>query len=654
MIMDRAPRTSTRELGPPPSTRGFDKINNTVNRSGSHHRGRSPSIERSRDAPIYDAYPEPHSARPTSYHAPVISQEPRRDAYRNDYGRPDRDVENRRYAPVDQFDPDVAKRGFGIASPTIAHAPEPSYQPHWSAQEAPRSRPAEYAEQYYSSDRAEARMPEPRIPREKEGSSTYEERPRDRDRDRREVGHLPPQSALPTVAGAVAGAAATVGGAALLKSRNKERDSERGYDRDREMEKEREQRREWDERDRRDRATDDRREDRRDRNTDDRRDRALEDRRDRAPQDRRDRNPEERVAPAPVPVPAAYAPPPPQESSRKPRERRSDDDERERRSRKAPSSEGSGDERPRHYVERDAAKESEYRREPAPALDPDEEYRRRIQLEAERSGRGRDAGDTDREKDRQRRREEREKSRDRAEEHRSRGSPSNVTESSRSRHEDRDPHILDTDMVQEPDSMSLSMQEQPSRSVQIVAPPKEPPPQPKGILRKPTEKFPEEPEPVREGVAPHKSQLKGKDIPVNARWTKIDRKLVNPEALDDAKERYEERLDCVIVLRVLTKQEIQKLADRTKEIREARGTYMTTIDSFVRKSDCIATEDEYERRDHRDRDSDRRSSRRHRDEEDRDRRRDYDDDEDDVGRDRDRDRDRERGRDRPRAIEDGR
>jgi serine/threonine protein kinase len=95
---------------------------------------------------------------------------------------------------------------------------------------------------------------------------------------------------------------------------------------------------------------------------------------------------------------------------------------------------------------------------------------------------------------------------------------------------------------------------------------------PKGILRPPTKTFPEDPEPIREGVAPHKDSVRGKDVPVNARWTKIDRRLVNPEALEEAKERFEERMDCIIVLRVLTKEEIQKLADRTKEIRERRGT----------------------------------------------------------------------------------
>ena len=89
----------------------------------------------------------------------------------------------------------------------------------------------------------------------------------------------------------------------------------------------------------------------------------------------------------------------------------------------------------------------------------------------------------------------------------------------------------------------------------------------KGILRKPTEKFPEDPNPVLEGVAPLKDASKKKGIPPDARWTKIARRMVNPEALEEAKERFVERLDCVIVLRVLTKEEIQKFATRTAEIR---------------------------------------------------------------------------------------
>ncbi|KAH7397170.1 kinase-like domain-containing protein [Pyrenochaeta sp. MPI-SDFR-AT-0127] len=93
---------------------------------------------------------------------------------------------------------------------------------------------------------------------------------------------------------------------------------------------------------------------------------------------------------------------------------------------------------------------------------------------------------------------------------------------------------------------------------------------PKGILKQPTKKFPEGTEIQREGALVPKAPLKGKDAPANARWTRIDRRLVNPEALEEAKERFEERIDYVIVLRVLKKEEIQNLADRTKQIRVMR------------------------------------------------------------------------------------
>ena len=64
--------------------------------------------------------------------------------------------------------------------------------------------------------------------------------------------------------------------------------------------------------------------------------------------------------------------------------------------------------------------------------------------------------------------------------------------------------------------------------------------------------------------------------PQNARWTKIDRRLVNPEALDEAGERYEYREDYLIVLRPLPRDRIQQLADRTKEIRVERNTAVGT------------------------------------------------------------------------------
>ena len=120
------------------------------------------------------------------------------------------------------------------------------------------------------------------------------------------------------------------------------------------------------------------------------------------------------------------------------------------------------------------------------------------------------------------------------------------------------------------DERRISHNHKPSQ-VRVVSPPKDEKPEvkPKGILRPPSKKFPEDPAPVREGVAPLKDAGK-KGIPPNARWTKIDRRLVNPEALDQGNERYEERVDYVIVLRVLAKEEIEAYAKRTQEIRGKR------------------------------------------------------------------------------------
>ena len=609
MIVDRPPRSSARELGPPPSTRGFDKINNGVSRS----HGRSSSIDRSRDIPKYDPYPDATPARSSSTrnHAPAIHQEPRRDTYHDSYDRRDRELENRRHNSVDRYeDPHVSSRGFGIATgpPPAAHDYHPlDRQPLYSSQDAPTARADDYGAQYHSSHRADARMPEPpraADPRSSESrvadsrssrdaAPTYDKQPRESSK-----AYVPALAA-----GAVTGAAATLGAAGYMKSRDRDQDANSSEERERERERER--RREQDERDRRDKY-DDRREERRERRADDR---------ERRPDERRDVPPPS-TTPVNPPYPAAA------DLDKKARERRYDDEERSKSSRKAPSSEGSGDERTRHYVDRDAERRKDAAPAPA-ALDPDEEYRRRVQQEAERSRRAdrdRDSSDSDRE--RRRRKDERSRSR------------GPETQDS-SRRDERSSSVYDSNLTQEPESMDKLNADQPNKQVTIVAPPKEAP-LVKGILRKPTEKFPEDPEPIREGVAPHKDALKGKDIPVGARWTRIDRRLVNPEALEEAKERFEERMDCVIVLRVLTKQEIQKLADRTRKIRERR-------------------EDEYERRSKDDRDDEDRDRDRDRErgrDRDRDRRRRYDDeasDYEDLARHHDRERDRDR--DRPKALE---
>ncbi|KAI0147467.1 hypothetical protein GGR57DRAFT_251882 [Xylariaceae sp. FL1272] len=112
------------------------------------------------------------------------------------------------------------------------------------------------------------------------------------------------------------------------------------------------------------------------------------------------------------------------------------------------------------------------------------------------------------------------------------------------------------------------------KTVRVVSPPRDKSDQKpiKGILKAPKVRFPEEDNPIREGVAPHKDDKtkKDKDIPAGARWTKISRKRVNPEALTIGKERFEIRDDFVIVLRVLNKEEIQAYATATAQIRDRK------------------------------------------------------------------------------------
>ncbi|KAL2053656.1 hypothetical protein ABVK25_005960 [Lepraria finkii] len=102
---------------------------------------------------------------------------------------------------------------------------------------------------------------------------------------------------------------------------------------------------------------------------------------------------------------------------------------------------------------------------------------------------------------------------------------------------------------------------------------KQPPPPPKGILRKPRDRFPEHPATEREGVAPHKDQVK-KNVPPGARWTKIKRELVNPESLEQDGIRFNEFPDHVIVLKVMDTEEIMKYAKKTADIRAQRRMLM--------------------------------------------------------------------------------
>lgn len=89
----------------------------------------------------------------------------------------------------------------------------------------------------------------------------------------------------------------------------------------------------------------------------------------------------------------------------------------------------------------------------------------------------------------------------------------------------------------------------------------------KGILKQPTAQFQEDPHPVREGVRPHKDDKSKADVPPGARWTKISRKLVNPDALTIGEERFEAREDYVWVFRVLNKAEIEAYTAATAQLR---------------------------------------------------------------------------------------
>ena len=99
-------------------------------------------------------------------------------------------------------------------------------------------------------------------------------------------------------------------------------------------------------------------------------------------------------------------------------------------------------------------------------------------------------------------------------------------------------------------------------------PPSPPHPPPKSILRKPRERFPEEQVEIREGVAP--LGVAGRSVPSDARWTRINRRLINPEALEQDGIRFDEFPDHLIVLKVLSTDEIEHYTQKTLEIRKNR------------------------------------------------------------------------------------
>ncbi|KAK8209031.1 hypothetical protein M8818_003995 [Zalaria obscura] len=638
MLLEPFPsRTTAREAGPPPTSRGLDKINDgqgITRRTSLRDAVRSPNRLSYQDATYrdpQDPYYGPSRASSTRHTSNPISERPkdRYDPYPPTKEPMPRDVyDDRRevrdpelYQPSRRpTDRSVEKRGFGIRTdspdlvnarrsdesfdmrePYTDRAPPPTSDPRDYVQPPRRVREDQQIEQerqdreYAKEIGREQRRLERERQREREYLAEKEQRRRDKERSRDDSDNV------------------RVNG--REREREREREGDRHHrDRDRDRDYERDRERDWER---------DRDRDRRDRGPRDSGEsisgilpaaigglgaaaaygagNVVAGNRDRE-RDKDERREPEQDRPRDRPVEPSLDPSRDGDRPRRHRDRLPGDTtppERARRYVEEPVESGAPRERvePATVPQANPDPDEEYRRrlresgaprervEPAAVpqvnLDPDEEYRRRLQ-EAQR-GIGQSIPDISRSD----RREPpgqvpggypRPETIDRQSyDGRYRDAPPpqemrNGLDEEQNRYRDRDHSILDEAMTSEPaeiiDNRASTNRE---NRVRIVDPPsdKEEPQPVKSILRKPTQKFPEDPNPIREGVAPLKDVTK-KGIPPGARWTKIDRRLVNPEALVEAKERFEERLDCVIVLRVLTKEEIQKFADKTREIREAR------------------------------------------------------------------------------------
>ncbi|RDA82764.1 hypothetical protein CP532_2023 [Ophiocordyceps camponoti-leonardi (nom. inval.)] len=77
----------------------------------------------------------------------------------------------------------------------------------------------------------------------------------------------------------------------------------------------------------------------------------------------------------------------------------------------------------------------------------------------------------------------------------------------------------------------------------------------------------------------------GKDIPMDAQWTKIRRSLVSPEVLERAGVRYEARPDFVAILGCLSRAQIVEFAEQSAQCRAARSHgYMSGRSEDVRRT----------------------------------------------------------------------
>ncbi|KAI4716934.1 hypothetical protein E4T48_06875 [Aureobasidium sp. EXF-10727] len=559
LVEQYPPRSSARDLGPPTS-RALDKFNDGAGRSNSTRELPRSSNRLSYQEPQYsDGYTSSSGRHHTAVH-----QDRSRDAYPRE---PERARPMHRYE-----DRSVERRGFGIRSGSqdrhnhnhnMNKGSSESFDAYYSDRDRdylpPRSDPRPY-DYPRESDRDREYRPRDKDRLRDEGYASERDRHherdrrdhnrRDRDRDvtPRGSGDSLTNTILPAAATAVgAMAAAAYGSDAVAKGRDREYE-ERERDREREREREKDRSREQRERDQeyerkqreREREIRDREREKREYERERDRDVEREDEKERERTHDRETRTRERDRDRPRHSSSSDSGQDRHRSSRRHRTLGADRSPPQEKDARLGADDRQRVPEADHTHPTDERQRVPERERPAPAdlaeVDPDEDYRRRIE-QAQRDLQG---------------------SHDNADSDRERSINNNEPVASRTA----------------PPAAAAAVDYSESRDhrVRIVEPPSDrEDSQPiRGILKRPTQKFPEDPNPMREGVKPLKETTK-EGIPSGARWTKIDRRLVNPQALEEAQERFEERLDCVIVLRVLTKDEIQKLADKTLEIREARS-----------------------------------------------------------------------------------
>lgn len=92
-----------------------------------------------------------------------------------------------------------------------------------------------------------------------------------------------------------------------------------------------------------------------------------------------------------------------------------------------------------------------------------------------------------------------------------------------------------------------------------------------------------------------KDSQEEREAPAGSKWTKISRRDVSPEALEIGKENFELSGDFVLVLRVLSPEEIERYASATRFLREKRRREEDTVSDIIYEVEIQSKEPSKER-----------------------------------------------------------